>query len=111
MIGQISRGGMARLSLAVMMGVDGFQRVVALKQVLPNLADSNEFVQMFLNEARLAARLDHPNIVKIIELGSIADQYFCSMEFLPGENVGSIVRQCLDRQRDIPLEVTAAVGQ
>src|SRR5687767_1782939 len=79
LIGTMATGGMARLSLAVMVGVDGFTRVVALKQVLPHLAQSPEFLGMFLNEARLAARLEHPNIVRIYELGSLDGQYFISM--------------------------------
>ncbi len=89
-IGPLARGGMAELSLAVQVGVEGFSRVVALKRVLPSNAASSPFVQMFLDEARLAARLDHPQIVRIYELGVEQGSYFMAMEYLPGEDLQQI---------------------
>ena len=89
-IGALAKGGMAELSLAVQVGVEGFTRVVALKRVLPSNAASSPFVQMFLDEARLAARLDHPQIVRIYELGVEKGSYFMAMEYLPGEDLQHI---------------------
>src|SRR5687768_13170463 len=111
LIGILASGGMARLYLAVMTGIDGFSRVVALKQVLPHLAESPEFIKMFLNEARLAAKLDHPNIVRIYELGEIDSQYFISMEYLPGEDLTKIVNKSRKKKQWIPVNVAAAVVQ
>jgi serine/threonine protein kinase len=110
LVGIMASGGMARLYLAVMTGVDGFSRVVALKRVLPQFARSREFVRMFVNEAQLAARLDHPNIVRIYELGEIDDQYFISMEYLPGEDLAQILRRCKKLARHVPTNVSAAMG-
>lgn len=87
LIGPLARGGMAELSLALQTGLEGFSRVVALKRVIPAMAISDAFVQMFLDEARLAARLDHPYIVRIYELGQEQDRFFMAMEYLPGEDL------------------------
>jgi eukaryotic-like serine/threonine-protein kinase len=111
LLGILASGGMARLYLAVMTGIDGFSRVVALKQVLPHLAESREFINMFLNEARLAAKLDHPNIVRIYELGEIDGQYFISMEYLPGEDLTKIVNKSRKKKQWIPVNVAAAIVQ
>src|SRR4051812_34884546 len=74
--GLIARGGMAEVFLALQEGVGGFSKIVALKRILPHLSGSPEFVTMFLDEARLASRLDHPNIVRIYELGELEGQYY-----------------------------------
>ena len=84
---------MGRLSLAVMTGVQDFRRIVVLKQILPHLAESDSVLQMFMNEARLAARLDHPSIVHIFELGQHKNQYFMSMEYLHGEDLSRGVKK------------------
>lgn len=86
-VGPLSKGGMAELSLAMQLGVQGFSRVVALKRVLATHAERPEFLQMFLDEARLAARLNHPNIVRIYELGQDGEAYFLAMEYLAGEDL------------------------
>src|SRR5687767_11735462 len=111
LIGIMASGGMARLYLAVMTGADNFTRVVALKRVLPQFGRSREFVRMFVNEGQLAARLDHPNIVRIYELGEIDNQYFISMEYLPGEDLAQILRRCRKLARHVPTNIAAALGQ
>ncbi len=107
----MASGGMARLHLAVMTGIDGFKRIVALKRVLPHYAKSPEFMSMFINEARLAARLDHPNIIRIYELGERDDQYFISMEFLPAEDLAHIVRRARRLRRKVPVSIGATIAQ
>src|SRR3954471_7451920 len=87
LVGVMNSGGMAELFLALQAGLEGFTKVVALKRVLPHLAESPDFVQMFLDEARLAARLDHPNIVRIYDFGESSGRYFMAMEYLPGEDL------------------------
>ena len=86
-VGPLSKGGMAEVSLALQQGVQGFTRVVALKRVLASHEQDRAFLEMFLDEARLAARLDHPHIVRIYELGQDGDSYFLAMEYLPGEDL------------------------
>ncbi len=87
-VGPLARGGMAELLLALQEadGINGVAKIVALKRVLPSAAEQPAFVQMFLDEARLASRLDHPNIVRMYDVGSADGRYFLSMEYLPAED-------------------------
>ena len=87
---RIARGGMAEVFLAQQRGLEGFDRRVAVKRILPHLADSPDFVKMFLGEARLAAQLSHPNIVHIYEFGKVDHDYFIAMEFVDGVHAGQI---------------------
>ena len=82
---------MGRLYIAERRGIQGFVKIVALKRIQPHLADSKQLREMFLNEARIAARLEHPNIVATYELGEVDGNYFISMEYLPGEDLSAII--------------------
>src|SRR5437764_736469 len=77
---KLAQGGMAEIFLAIQQGIQGFEKVVVIKRVLPELSASDEFVQMFLDEARVAAKLDHQNIVRIYDLGEVSGQYYIAME-------------------------------
>jgi serine/threonine-protein kinase len=100
---------MAELFLALQEGVGGFSKIVALKRILPHLSDAPDFVSMFLDEAKLAARLDHPNIVRIYDLGSIEGQYYLAMEYLPGEDLSLVARVNKRRQRTIDPDIAATM--
>src|SRR5258707_14874535 len=80
----IASGGMAEVYLARQAGAAGFEKLVCLKRILPPLPRDKQFVEMFLNEARVAARLDHPNIVSIFDPGEANGDYFIAMEFIDG---------------------------
>lgn len=105
---RIARGGMAEVFLAKQRGLEGFDRRVAVKRILPHLADSPEFLKMFLEEARLAARITHPNIVHIYEFGKYGDDYFIAMEFVDGVHAGEIASITADRP--IPWGLLARIG-
>src|SRR5687768_5969330 len=96
LLGLLGQGGMGRLYVAERRGIQGFVKIVALKRILPHLADSAQLKEMFLNEARIAARLEHPNIVATYELGEVDSKYFISMEYLPGEDLSAIIAGCQD---------------
>lgn len=81
---RVARGGMAELFRAKIIGSKGFEKLVAIKKILPHLADQEEFVAAFIDEARLAAFLQHQNIVQIFDFGEMAGSYFISMEYLSG---------------------------
>ncbi len=87
----IGSGGMAAIYLARIAGPAGFERPIALKVIHEHLASESRFVEMFLNEARIAAQLQHPNITQIYELGEADGTYFIAMEYLRGEHVGAII--------------------
>jgi serine/threonine-protein kinase len=84
-IAEIGRGGMGEVYLTVAHGVAGFKKLVVLKRARPDVAEEPGCVAMFLDEARLAARLNHPNVVQIYEAGQNAGRYFIEMEYLDGQ--------------------------
>jgi serine/threonine protein kinase len=106
----LGQGGMGRLYLAERRGIEGFVKIVALKRILPHLSDSAQLKEMFLNEARVAARLEHPNIATTYELGEIDGTYFISMEYLPGEDLAATLARCHGEQR-VPVDISAALAQ
>jgi len=87
---KIAQGGMAELFLADFVREDGFRRIVAIKKILPHLIENSEFIRMFIREARLAALLQHPNIVQINDFGKFQNVYFISMEYVRGKNLAEI---------------------
>jgi serine/threonine protein kinase len=92
--GILGQGGMGRLYVAEESDGDASGRIVALKRILPHLADSPHFRDMFLREARVVARLKHNNIVATHEFGEIEGSYFVSMEYLPGEDLAAVWERC-----------------
>jgi serine/threonine protein kinase len=108
--GMLGEGGMGRLYVAEQTGIEGFAKIVALKRILPHLADSAPFRTLFLNEARVAARLEHPNIVATYELGEVQGTYFMAMEYLPGEDLRAVLSRCEAPGR-MPVEVAALLAQ
>jgi serine/threonine-protein kinase len=110
LLGLLGQGGMGRLYVAERRGIQGFVKIVALKQILPHLDDSPALREMFLDEARIAAKLEHPNIVATYELGEVQGKLFISMEYLPGEDFATIVARCQGERR-LPVEVATALAQ
>jgi serine/threonine protein kinase len=110
LLGLLGQGGMGRLYIAERRGIQGFVKIVALKVILPHLADSAQLREMFLNEARIAAKLEHPNIVVTYELGEFEGKYFIAMEYLPGEDFSAIVTRCQGALR-VPIEIASALAQ
>lgn len=99
---------MAEIFLACERGVGGLERTVVIKQILPHLASKASFVDMFLREARIVARLSHPNVVQIYELGEEAGTYYIAMEYIHGSTVREL--QLLGpKDTPVPLEVAAGV--
>ena len=89
---RLGRGGMAEVWRATLVGSAGFERQLAVKRIRSHLADDPQFVQMFLSEARLTARLHHPNIVQVVELGESDGEYFIAMELVRGHDLQRVSR-------------------
>jgi serine/threonine protein kinase len=89
---RIGRGGMAEVFRAVAEGVEGFRRVFVVKRIRPEKSGSPEFIQMFCDEARICALLNHPNIVQVYDFGQIDGTYFLAMEYLRGKDLGAVMR-------------------
>src|SRR5689334_2331361 len=92
LIRKLAEGGMAEIFLAKQVGAEGFERNVVIKRMLKHLTEVPDFVVMFLDEARLAARLAHQNIIQINDLGQVDDFYYICMEYLPGEDFSTVLR-------------------
>ena len=102
---RLAVGGMAELYLARQSGIEGFEKVVVLKRVLPHLSEDPEFVSMFLSEARMAAALDHPNIAAVTDIGEEAGEYFFAMEYVHGRNLLEVLK----RGAEYPLSMACAL--
>ena len=110
LIRRIALGGMAELFLALQKSMAGFEKLIVVKRILPKLAKDEEFIQMLLSEARIAATLSHPNIAHIYDVGVSEDRYYIAMEHVHGEDLRSIVRQMkIKGVRSFPLEHTLAI--
>ncbi len=107
LIERIAIGGMAEIFLAKQSGVEGFEKTIALKRIRPHLSHDENFVRMFLNEAKLAAELSHPNIVQIYDLGRVNDSHFIAMEYVSGRDMSRVIPKC--RALDIPFPLEYAL--
>lgn len=103
---KIAQGGMAELYMADYLREDGFRRQVAVKKVLPHLAENQDFIKMFIREARLAALLQHPNIVQIFDFGKIQNTYFIAMEYIDGKTLGQVMAHL---RTGLPVNMTIFV--
>ena len=99
LIRKIATGGMAEVWLAEQRGIEGFSRTVVVKRILPGLATDPSFVSMFLNEARVASQLSHPNVVQIHDLGERDGEYFLAMEYIHGCDLGRVMHRSLELGR------------
>jgi eukaryotic-like serine/threonine-protein kinase len=104
---QIGVGGMAEVFLARHSGVEGFEKEIVIKRIRPHLSAIPSFVNMFLGEAKLAAQLNHPNIVQIYDLGKIKDSYFIAMEYIAGRDMSAVIPK--SKLTGIPFPVEYAL--
>ncbi len=105
LVHRLEVGGMAEIFLALERGLHDFERVVVIKRALPHLAQKADFREMFLQEARWVARLNHPNIVQVYELGEVDGTAFIAMEHVSGVSLRDLVRTAADEGKEIPLGV------
>lgn len=108
-VDEIGIGGMASVHLARMDGEGGFQKWVAIKKIHPHLVEDEQFINMFLDEARIAARISHPNVAQVFDLGRHEDTYWIAMEYLHGEPLREVVRYNEERGVAMPPELAARV--
>ncbi len=104
---RIAVGGMAEVWQARRRGVEGFQKTVAIKKILSHLTDSTDFVTMFIDEAKLAAQLNHNNIAQIYDLGKVGPDYYIAMEYVDGKDLRSILKA--GREVGMPLPMGLAL--
>jgi eukaryotic-like serine/threonine-protein kinase len=108
---RVAVGGMAELFKAQLQGQHGFEKLVAIKKILPHLAGDNSFVEMFLDEARITAQLDHRHIVAVYELGTDADTPYIAMQYVDGLDVLALLRECARAQIRLPPDLAALIAR
>ncbi|EKD46977.1 MAG: hypothetical protein ACD_66C00270G0004 [uncultured bacterium] len=103
LVEKIAVGGMAEIYKAKTFGVDGFEKLLAIKKILPHYSSDKEFISMLTDEAKLVVRLSHTNIVQIYDLGKVAEDYYISMEFIDGVNLREIINRAKELKEKITL--------
>ncbi|HZR45348.1 MAG TPA: serine/threonine-protein kinase, partial [Candidatus Manganitrophaceae bacterium] len=111
---KIGAGGMAELYLARQNGVMGFERVLAIKRILPHLTEDADFIEMFINEAKLAAQITHPHVAQVYDFGAVGGIYYMAMEYVMGKSLSYVLAAGKKRQYPIPfrhaLYITAKIA-
>ena len=107
LLDKVGSGGMAELFKAKKVGIEGFERVLAIKRILPHLSSDEEFIDMFIAEAKLVALLSHKNITQVYDFGKIGQNYFIAMEYIRGKDLRGLLKRC--NEKNIKFPITLAV--
>ncbi len=106
---KIATGGMAEVFLAKRVGVKGFEKLLAIKRILPQFSENEEFISMFIDEAKLAAQLNHRNIVQIYDFGNQQGSYYIAMEYVFGKDLRTILKKSKEKKKKLPLAELAYI--
>ncbi|HVE87857.1 MAG TPA: serine/threonine-protein kinase, partial [Myxococcales bacterium] len=109
LLSKLATGGMAEVWLARQRGGERFEKKLVIKRILPKFAGNSEFRGMFLNEARIAARFSHPNIVQIHDMGEVAGLYYIAMEYVHGQDLGRLLRRVQSQGQRIPAHLAVRI--
>ena len=109
MLGLLGRGGMAEVYLAEPLEAAGTR--VAVKRLLPHYADNRKFVSMMRDEARIATAIDHPNVARVFEFGTVDGTHFMAMEYVDGVDLGRVLRRLKVGGIPLPLPAALFIGQ
>ena len=104
---RISVGGMAEVFKAKAFGVEGFEKIIAIKKILPSMAEDADFIQMFIDEAKICGQLNHANICQIFELGRIDDSHFIAMEYIWGKDLLQIQNRFRRIRKNMTVQMAA----
>src|SRR4030095_9880028 len=107
----IAVGGMAEIHLAKTRGIAGFEKYVALKMIHPNFAEDDQFIQMLIDEAKIAVQLQHVNIAQTFDLGRVGESYYITMEFVDGADLYKLLRKSAELDREIPIAVGCYIAK
>ena len=106
LLDRVNIGGMAEVWRAKTFGAGGFERIVAIKRILPNIAEDEEFITMFIDEAKITVQLNHANIAQIYELANLSNSYFIAMEYVSGKDMRAVFDRCRKRGEPAPIPLT-----
>ncbi|PIR21002.1 MAG: hypothetical protein COV45_03815 [Deltaproteobacteria bacterium CG11_big_fil_rev_8_21_14_0_20_47_16] len=109
LLDKLAIGGMAEIYKAKTFGAEGFEKLLAIKRILPHCAADKDFISMLIDEAKLSVLLSHANIVQVYDLGKVGDDYFISMEYISGVNLRDLVYRCRELGRTIPTDIAVYI--
>lgn len=107
---RIGEGGMAEIFLAKIQGYSGFEKLIALKKILPKFSQNHTFAHMLIHEAKLAAALNHFNVVQVYDLGEIDGQVFIAMEYVRGRDLSSVLANTYRHKESLPIELSLFIA-
>lgn len=110
LVDKVAVGGMAEVFKAKSFSTGGFEKLLVIKRILDHLSDNDEFVDMFIDEAKISVELQHPNIVQIYDFGQLGDNYFIAMECVEGKDVKGILRKLAERRKLLPPEFAVYIA-
>lgn len=110
LVDKIAVGGMAEVFKARIFSEGGFQKLLVIKRILNHLSGNNEFVDMFIDEAKISVELQHPNIVSVYDFGKLHDNYYIAMECIEGKDVKGVLRKLAERRKLLPVEYAACIA-
>lgn len=111
LLDRVACGGMAELFKAKKIGIEGFERVLAIKRILPHISSDEEFISMFIAEAKLAAHLSHKNIAQIYDFGKTGEDYFIAMEYIKGKDLRALFKRCQEKNVVLPGELAVFIAR
>jgi serine/threonine protein kinase len=109
LLDKVATGGMAEVFRAKHFGHSGFEKVLVIKRILAHWAEDPEFVEMFIDEAKLSVQLNHPNIAQIYDFGKIETHYFIAMEAVEGRDLKTLMRRLAERGERMPVELACYI--
>lgn len=111
LLDKVASGGMAEVWRAKLQGEQGFQRIYAIKKILPHVAEDTEFITMFTDEANITSSLQHANIGQVFEFSKLGDTYYIAMEYISGKDLKTVWSYNRSRKGTLPIELAAFVTQ
>src|SRR5262245_12673956 len=111
LIKRLSRGGMGEIFLGKLGEIQGFEKPVIVKKILPNLSADEEFVKRFIDEAQVAIKLNHANIAQVFEVGKVDGDYFLAIEYVEGRDVRRLITRCRELGTRLPPDLCMYVAR
>ena len=110
LLDRLAVGGMAEVYTAKSFGIEGFEKIIAIKRILPTMAEDEDFIAMFIDEAKIAGHLTHANIAPIYELGKIGDSHYIAMEYIWGKDLLQLMNRFRKMRKSMPPSMCAFIG-
>lgn len=108
---RLSRGGMGEIFLAKIGEIVGFEKFVIIKKILPQLAENDDFIVRFVDEAQVAIKLNHVNIAQVFEVGRVDGEYFLAIEYIEGRDLRRLMRRCRELQVKLPVDLCLLIAR